>query len=76
MEVGELECTSQSEDQGDVFLAEFGVDGRVCWAGMYVSWRSGGNAAGEWRVVVDVEFEEVEEGVGYEGYRAVEICWP
>ena len=31
------------------------------------------DSAGEGRVVVDVEFEEVEEGVGYEGNSAVEF---
>lgn len=34
---------------------------------------TGGNAAGEGRVAVDVEFEEVEEGVGYDGDGAVEF---
>lgn len=35
---------------------------------------TGGDAAGEGGIVVDVEFEEVEEGVCYEGDCAVEFC--
>lgn len=68
VQVGELEGAGQGEDQGDEF---FGGRGRG--AGVDVRWGPGGDAAGEGGVVVDVELEEVEEGVGYEGNRAVEI---
>ena len=34
---------------------------------------TGGNAAGEGGVVMDVEFEQVEDGVGDEGNRAVQL---
>jgi hypothetical protein len=37
-------------------------------------WWARGNAAGERGVVMDVEFEEMEEGVCYEGDWAVEFC--
>ena len=35
---------------------------------------TGGDAAGEGGVIVDVEFEEVEEGVCDEGDCAVQFC--
>jgi len=38
-----------------------------------VWWWAGGYAAREWGVIVDVEFEEVKEGVGDEWDCAVEF---
>jgi hypothetical protein len=65
VEVAELQCAGESEDQGHVFLPEFGGEGLVVVGWVDVCWWARGYAAGERRVVVDVEFEEVEEGVGY-----------
>lgn len=36
-------------------------------------WRPGRDAAGKRRIVVDVEFQEVEEGISYERDCAVEF---
>ena len=61
MEVRELQCACEGEDEGNEFLLEGGSGGGrvdVCW------W-AGGDSAGERGVVVDVEFEEVEERVCY-----------
>jgi len=43
-------------------------------AGVVDGWGTRGDAAGEGGVVVNVEFEEVEEGVCYEGDCAIEFC--
>ena len=61
MEVGELQCACEGEYEGNEFLLEWGCGG----GGMDVCWGPGGDAAGEGSVVVDVEFEEVEEGICY-----------
>jgi hypothetical protein len=61
MEVRELQRACESEDERDEFLLE----GRSGGRGVDVCWWAGGDSAGEWSVVVDVEFEEVEEGVCY-----------
>lgn len=47
---------------------------------VFLFYRGGGqwagwDAAGEGRVIVDVEFEEVKEGVGDKVYRTVDFCW-
>jgi hypothetical protein len=62
-----LQCSCQCKDERDVFLWERSV------ACVVDGGRTGGDAAGEGRVVVDVEFEEVEEGVCYEGDCAVQF---
>lgn len=68
VQVGALEGAGQREDEGHVFLLwRLGAgegDGRG---------GAGGETAREGRVVVDVEFEEVEEGVGDGGDGAVYV---
>jgi hypothetical protein len=64
--MAKLQRPGQSEDKRDVFhLIRFLADDFDVRLG------AGGEAAGERRVGVDVEFEEVEEGVGYEFDGAV-----
>lgn len=68
VEVGALEGPRQRKDEGDIFLlCRLGAgegDGRG---------GAGGEAAGERCVVVDVEFEEMEEGVGDRGDGAIYV---
>ena len=73
MQVRELQCAGKSGDQGHVFLSEFRGKGLVVVRRVDVCWGPRGDAAGERRIIVDVEFEEVEEGVGYQGDGAVEV---
>lgn len=59
MEVGELEGTGESEDEGYVVVVR---RRRSCsgWCYLGRRGRMGGNAAGQRGIVVDVEFEKVE----------------
>jgi hypothetical protein len=61
MEVRELQRACEGEYEGDEFLLEGGSVG----GGVDMCWWAGGDSAGEGSVVVNVEFEEVEEGVCY-----------
>ena len=61
MEVRELKRACEGEYEGNEFLLEWGSVG----GGVVMCWWAGGDAAGEGSVVVDVEFEEVEERVCY-----------
>jgi hypothetical protein len=69
MEMRELQRACKGEYEWNKFLLEGGSVG----GGVNVCWWAGGDAAGEGSVVVDVEFEEVEEGVCYQGDGAVEF---
>ena len=69
MEVGKLERAAKGEDQGNEIIG--GGCGRQ---GVYGVDRVGGDAAGEWGIVMDVEFEEVEQWVVDFGNRAIDIC--
>lgn len=66
--VAQLQGAGEGEDEGDVLLR-----GQLLADDLDVGGRAGGQAAGERRVVVDVELEQVEEGVGDEGDGAVEL---
>ena len=68
VQVAQLQGAGQREDQGDVFLG----GGRLA-DGRDVGRGSGGQATGQRGVAVDVEFEEVEEGVVDHGDRAVDL---
>lgn len=67
--VAELQRAGQGEYQRDVLLL-----GQLLANDLDVGGRPGGQAARERRVVVDVEFEQVEEGVGDERDGAVEFA--
>lgn len=67
--VTELQRAGQGEDERDVLLL-----GQLLANDLDVGGRTGGQAARERRVVVDVELEQVEEGVGDEGDGAVELA--
>lgn len=74
MEMGELKCAGQSEDQRDVLLLEFCRELFQRYAPrMYVCRWPGGYAAGERSVIVYVKFEEVEERVVDNGDCAIEF---
>ena len=69
MQVRKLQCTCQSNDKGDVIIAQTALsfDGYV-FGGILVCERglgdgAGGDATCHWSIVVDVELEEVEHGV-------------
>jgi hypothetical protein len=66
--VAQLQGAGEGEDEGDVLLL-----GQLLADDLDVGGRAGGQAAGQGRVVVDVELEQVEEGVGDEGDGAVEL---
>jgi hypothetical protein len=67
--MGELEGAREREDERDVFGWGCGLFCELdCWG------RTRGDSTGERRVVVDVEFEKVEEGVCYYWYCAIEFC--
>lgn len=67
--MAQLQRASQRKDERDVFLLgyfladDFAVDGRTR-----------GQPAGQGGVAVNVEFEEVEEGIADEGNRAVDLA--
>lgn len=67
--VTELQRAGQGEYQRDVLLL-----GQLLANDLDVGGRAGGQAARERRVVVDVELEQVEEGVGDERDGAVELA--
>lgn len=67
--VAELQRAGQREDERDVLLV-----GQLLANDLDVRRRAGGQAARERRIVVDVELEQVEEGVGDEGDRAVDLA--
>ena len=68
MEVRELESSCEREDKRNVFGRRRGNT-----RGLDFRRRSRCDSAGEGSVVVDVEFEEVEEGIGYHGDGAIEF---
>ncbi len=71
MQVGELEGAREGEDEGDVVCGGGGgVFGEGFGGGEGMGW----DAAGKGGVVVDVEFEEVVEGVGEGRVGAVDFC--
>ncbi|KAL7900605.1 hypothetical protein HDV63DRAFT_369164 [Trichoderma sp. SZMC 28014] len=67
--VAELQRAGQREDERDELLV-----GQFLANDLDMRCRAGGQAARERRVVVDVELEQVEEGVGDEGDRAVDLA--
>jgi hypothetical protein len=67
--VAELQRAGQREDERDVLLVE-----QLLANDLDVRRRARGQAARERRIVVDVELEQVEEGVGDEGNRAVDLA--
>lgn len=69
VQVGALKGASQGEDEGDVIVLGGGTvgDGRGGGEGV------GGDSAGQWSVVVDVEFQEMEKGVAYRRNSAVDV---
>lgn len=67
--VAELEGAGEGEDERDVLLRR----GRLA-DHLDVGGRPRGEPAGEGRVAVDVELEEVEEGVGDEVDGAVDLA--
>ncbi|KAI6767387.1 hypothetical protein HG530_005396 [Fusarium avenaceum] len=70
MDVAQLQRTSESKDKRDVFacrqLLAYDFD-LGCW--------TGGDAARQGRIGVNVEFEEVEEGVVDHGDSAVDLAF-
>jgi hypothetical protein len=68
MQMAELQRPSQGEDEGYIFL----LLGRLADDGDGGG-RARGKTAGQWCVVVDVEFEEMEEWVGDWGDGAVDV---
>lgn len=70
MEMGELEGAGERENKRDVFGLV-----RGCMRGDDVRWWARGNTARERSIVVDIELEEMEERIGYEGDGAVEFVF-
>lgn len=68
MHVAQLQGAGEGEDEGD----ELGIGGLLAHE-LDVGGRSRGETAGEGRIVVDVEFEKVEERVVDDGDGAVEL---
>lgn len=68
--VAELQRAGQGEYQRDVLLL-----GQLLANDLDVRRRAGGQAARERRIVVDVELEQVEEGVGDEGDGAIDLAF-
>lgn len=69
VDVAALQRAGQGEDERDVLLV-----GQRLVNDLDVRRWTGGQAARERRIVVDVELEQVEEGVGDEGDGAVELA--
>ena len=70
MQVGVLQSPRKSEDQRDVFLFIRLLADDMHSRG-WASWET----AGQGRIVVYVELEEMVEGVGHAGYGAVDVCF-
>lgn len=74
VEVGFLQGSGEGEDEGDVVVL---TDGERCAAHGDGSGgrdqRVGGDSTGERGIVVDVEFQEMEKGVGDFGDGAIDI---
>lgn len=69
VQVAELQGARQREDQGDVLLL-----GQLLANDLDVGGRTGGQAARQRRIVVDVELEQVEEGIRDQRDGAVELA--